>query len=245
MNRVRMGIQSGSQAILDFYKRPTPPERIEEAGEVIGSFAPKYHIPPAYDIIMDNPIETRQDVVDTLELLYRMPRPYTLLIYSLKVIPNTELEKAMKERGVDIEEISANYSRIPNKAANLLLYVLALWRPPRWLFNRLLGRVRASSTPQREYPILGMVLRTLYVSRRAIDHLRFMDFSIIPGWSGYVAWRVGLIKLWRRRFNARPPRPSKKDRGERLPIPVMVVEEGAGSTSRSAPPLVQPLSEAQ
>ncbi|MDX6645572.1 MAG: anaerobic magnesium-protoporphyrin monomethyl ester cyclase, partial [Miltoncostaeaceae bacterium] len=94
MNRVRMGIQSGSEAILDFYKRPTPPARILEAGRIITSFAPKYHIPAAFDIIMDNPIETKQDVVDTLELLYSMPRPFTLFIYSLKVIPNTELEKA-------------------------------------------------------------------------------------------------------------------------------------------------------
>ena len=87
MNRVRMGIQSGSQRILDFYKRPTPPEQILAAGEVIASFSPEYHIPPAYDIIMDNPIETRQDVVDTLEFLYKMARPYTLFIYSLGSSP--------------------------------------------------------------------------------------------------------------------------------------------------------------
>jgi radical SAM superfamily enzyme YgiQ (UPF0313 family) len=224
MNRLRMGIQSGSQNILDFYKRPTPPERIEEAAEAIGPFAGKYHIPPAYDIIMDNPVETRQDVVDTLELLYRLPRPYTLLIYSLKVIPNTELEKAMRERGIDIEEISANYSRIPHRAANLLLYLLALWRPPRRVFDRLLRRVEASSTPQREYPILGPLLRTLYLSRRVFDHLRFMDFSIIPGWSGYVAWRFGLVRLWRQRFTAHCPRPAKKTRNERVLIPLEASE---------------------
>ena len=85
--------------------------------------------PPAYDIIMDNPIETRQDVVDTLELLYKMPRPYTLFIYSLKVIPNTEMEQAMKDRGVDLDEISANYAVIPARAANLILYVLAAVPP--------------------------------------------------------------------------------------------------------------------
>ena len=99
MNRVRMGIQSGSEQILEFYKRPTPLDRILSAGEVIASFAPKYHIPPAYDIITDNPVETRQDVVDTLELLYTMPRPYTLNIFALKVIPNTGLEQALKDQG--------------------------------------------------------------------------------------------------------------------------------------------------
>ncbi len=212
MNRIRMGIQSGSETILDFYKRPTPPDRIREAGKIIASFAPKYHIPAAYDIIMDNPIETKQDVVDTLELLYQMPRPYTLFIYSLKVIPNTQMEQAMKDRGIDLEEISANYSVIPNRAANLILYVLALCRPPRKLFDWSLGYVEGSATPQREYPKLGMALRSLYQAKRVIDHLRFMDFSIIPGWSGYVAWRVGLVGLWRKRFTPRFPRPQPKVR---------------------------------
>src|SRR5262249_19228291 len=89
MNRVRMGIQSGSQEILDFYQRPSPPAKILAAGKVIGSLAGgrhPYHLPPVYDIIMDNPIETRQNVCETLQLLYDMPRPFTLLIYSLKVI---------------------------------------------------------------------------------------------------------------------------------------------------------------
>jgi hypothetical protein len=47
-----------------------------------------------------------------------------------------------------------------------------------------------------------------------------MDFSIIPGWSGYVACRLGLVKWWQRRFHTRPPRPPKKERGARALIPV-------------------------
>ncbi len=213
MNRVRMGIQSGSQAILDFYKRPTPPERILEAGKVITSFAPKYHIPAAFDIIMDNPIETKQDVVDTLELLYTMPRPFTLFIYSLKVIPNTELEKAMKERNVDLETISANYglTHLPPRVANLVLYMLAVRRPPRWLFDRMLRRVEGSATPQKEYPRTATVFRTVYLAKRCIDHLRFMDFSIIPGWSGYIAYRLGLVGGWRKYVRKTPPRPERPD----------------------------------
>jgi anaerobic magnesium-protoporphyrin IX monomethyl ester cyclase len=208
MNRIRMGIQSGSQRILDFYQRPSPPAKIRAAAEICASFSPRYHIPPVYDIIVDNPIETRQDVIDTLELLYGLPRPYSLLIYSLKIIPNTELARLMEEQGLDVEAISASYTWIPPRAANLLLYVLTVWRPPRWLWERLLRRVEASTTPQKEYPRLALVLRTIFLARRALGHLRRMDFSLIPGRTGYFAWKLGLVRLWNRWFNRRLPRPA-------------------------------------
>jgi anaerobic magnesium-protoporphyrin IX monomethyl ester cyclase len=210
MHRVRMGIQSGSQKILDFYKRPTPPERILQAGEVIGKFSGKYHIPPAYDIIVDNPVETRQDVIDTLELLYTIARPYTLYIYSLKIIPNTEMSRAMTEAGIDLEGISSSYMIIPPRAANLLLYVLACWRPPRWIFDRMLHFVKPSSEEQKMYPKIGTVLRSAYLAKRAIDHIRFVDFSVLPGKSGYFLWKLGIVTRLQRRFTKRPPRPDAK-----------------------------------
>jgi radical SAM superfamily enzyme YgiQ (UPF0313 family) len=179
---------------------------------VNASFSPKYHIPPAYDIITDNPIETRDDIRQTLQLLYDMQRPYTLFIYSLKVIPNTELEQAMKERGIDIEEISATFMSIPPRLNNLLLYTLTLWRPPEWLWKQLLKRVKASTEEQRMYPRLGHVLRTAYLSRRALSHLVKMDFSAIPGKAGYYAWRVGLVGAWRKHLTRRMPRPERPER---------------------------------
>jgi radical SAM superfamily enzyme YgiQ (UPF0313 family) len=223
MNRIRMGIQSGSEHILEFYKRPSPPAKIRAAGEVIGSFAPKYHLPPAYDLIVDNPIETRQDVVDTLQLIYEMPRPYTLFIYSLKVIPNTELERAMRERGVELEKIDSSYLVIPPRAANLLLYLLCIVKPPPWLWRRLLARARASSEEQTLYPRLGMFLRLLYLVRRVIPHAKKLDFSITPGWVGYAFWRVGLVGLWNRRVNPRLPRPEPPPRRRSSTRPVLTL----------------------
>jgi anaerobic magnesium-protoporphyrin IX monomethyl ester cyclase len=218
MNRIRMGIQSGSENILDFYKRPSPPAKIRAAGEVIGQFAggpSKYHLPPAFDLIVDNPVETGQDVIDTLQLIYDMPRPYTLFIYSLKVIPNTELERLIKERGVEVDKIDSSFFVIPPRVGNLLLYVLCLWKPPLWLWKRLLKRVHASTEPQPLYPRLGLVLRTLYLARRAAAHFRRMDFSIFPGWTGYVFWRLGMVRLWQRRVNPRFPRPERPVRPAR------------------------------
>jgi len=175
---------------------------------------------------MDNPIETRENVKETLELLYVMPRPYTLLIYSLKVIPNTKLEEAMRERGLDLEAISSSYLVVPPRAANLALYVLALCRPPRWLFDRMLTTVRASTEEQKLYPRLGMALRTAYLTKRALYHLRFMDFSITPGWTGYILKRLGIIDRWQKRFPKPLPKPERLRDKPRKDVAVGVDEKG-------------------
>jgi radical SAM superfamily enzyme YgiQ (UPF0313 family) len=236
MNRIRMGIQSGSQAILDFYKRPSPPAKILAAGEVIGSFAGKYHLPPLYDIIVDNPVETRQDVIDTLEMLYEMRRPYNLLILALKIIPNTDLETQMRERGIDLEQINSSYLVIPPRVGNLLLYVLCFWKPPRWLWKRLLRHVRAYNEPQRLYPRLGALLRTAHLAKRALGHVRRMDFSITPGWTGYICWRLGLVDLWWRQLTPRLPKPETPEKWrEKAAQPTTLKVAKVRSTAPTAP----------
>jgi anaerobic magnesium-protoporphyrin IX monomethyl ester cyclase len=202
MNRVRMGIQSGSERILKFYRRPTPIPRVEEAATALAEFA-RYHINPSYDIIVDNPVETRQDVVDTLELVYRLARPFTLNIFSLRVIPNTVLEKQMLEEGLDIEQINDNYTALRPTWANVLLYILMVWQPPREIFDRLLKRVRAYSEPQRSYNVLIKLVRIPWLIQQGLRHLRFGEFSVITGYSGYILWRVGALSLWSRLFGRR------------------------------------------
>ena len=101
MNRIRMGIQSGSDNILEFYKRPTKLHRIKEATKILNKFK-KYMIPPAYDIIIENPVETTEDTRATVDMIYEMPRPFSLNIFALRLIPNTQLEKDIEGRGIRI-----------------------------------------------------------------------------------------------------------------------------------------------
>ena len=199
MNRVRMGVQSGSQRILDFYRRPTPIARVERAAGDLAKFS-KYHINPAYDIIVDNPVETRQDVIDTLELIWRLARPFTLNIFSLRVIPNTVLEKQMKENGIDLEQINANYTSLRPTFANVLLYILLIWRLPRKWFDKLLPHVRAFNEPQKMHPVLIHFVRIPWLIKQGLRHLRFGEFSVITGYSGYALWKLGLLGLWKKLF---------------------------------------------
>ena len=200
MNRVRMGIQSGSERILKFYKRPTPVPRIEQAAAALAEFA-DYQINPSYDIIVDNPIETRQDVIDTLELIYRLAPPFTLNIFSLRVIPNTSLEQQMIAEGFDVEQINENYTALRPTWANVLLYVLMVWTPPRKLFERWLKKVRAYDEEQRSYPVLILLARIPWLIQQGLRHLKHGEFSVITGYPGYILWRIGALKLLKKLFS--------------------------------------------
>jgi anaerobic magnesium-protoporphyrin IX monomethyl ester cyclase len=196
MNRVRMGIESGSERILKFYKRPTAMAQVEKAVNTLVEFR-QYQINPAYDMIVDNPIETRQDVIDTLELIYRLPRPFSLNLFSLRIIPNTPLEKQMIEHGFDVEQISENYRTVRPTFANVLLQILMVWRPPRWLFDRWLTKVRAYGEGQKSYRILIQMIRIPWFVQQAFRHLKHGEFTTITGYSGYLLWKAGALRLLR------------------------------------------------
>jgi len=198
MNRVRMGIQSGSDNILEFYKRPTKLRRIKEATEVFNKYR-KYMIPPAYDIILENPVETAEDTRATVDLIYEMPRPFTLNIFCLRVIPNTEMARDMKKRGIKIPEIDADYfTGYKQTMGNALIFALTVWKIPKWLYKILRKKIYPAHAKQEYYPILFTICRTLYYFKRGFDHLRFMDFSFLPGKPGYFLWKIGLIGFWQK-----------------------------------------------
>jgi radical SAM superfamily enzyme YgiQ (UPF0313 family) len=196
MNRVRMGIQSGSQAMLDFYKRPTPLPKIHEATKILNKFR-KYMIPPAFDIILENPVETSKDTQATLDLLYEIPRPFTLNVYALRIIPNTQLAIDIESKGLDVPSIESSYhSAYQPTLGNILVFILPVWRIPRRIYSFLRNKVLPTLSEQPRYPNLIMIARAFYLSKRAFSHLRFMDFSVLPGKVGYVLWKIGVIKFW-------------------------------------------------
>jgi hypothetical protein len=132
--------------------------------------------------------------------VWRLARPFTLNIFSLRVIPNTVLEKQMKENGIDLEQINANYTSLRPTFANVLLYVLLVYRIPRKWLDRLLPHVRAFNEPQKMHPVLIHLVRVPWLVKQGLRHLRFGEFSVITGYSGYILWRTGLLRLWKTLF---------------------------------------------
>jgi radical SAM superfamily enzyme YgiQ (UPF0313 family) len=196
MNRGRIGIQSGSPNTLRFYNRYTPINNILKSTTVMANAVNKYHmIPTAYDIISDNPVETRTDLIDTLKLLYKIKRPYTLNIYSLRVFPKTQLyDYFIKNPKHDLRKITSPYLETQKTAFNILLYILATFKPPLSIFNWSLKYVKPTSQRQTLYPKLYFLVKLIYLSSRAIAHLEHFDFSTLSGNFSYSLWSLGFIK---------------------------------------------------
>ena len=139
-------------------------------------------------------------MIDTLELIYRMARPFTLNIFSLRVIPNTTLEKQMLERGFDVEQINENYRALRPTFANVLLYILMVWRPPRKLFDHWLTKVRAYNEEQESHGVLIRLVRIPWLIQQGLRHLSHGEFSEITGYPGYILWKIGALALLKRIF---------------------------------------------
>ena len=195
--RIRMGIQSGSEKMLRFYKRPSPPAKVLSSAKTIHLFADRM-IPPAYDIITDNPIETHEDVRDTLQLVFDLPRPFFLNLFSLRVMPNTALAAQFEELGVDADGASHNYKNLAPTLANNMLYFFCLSRFPARPFERLLPRAASYRDTDRLMPRLAALLRLGYHLKRGYDHFRYMGFVNFPGSLSFLFYRVGFVDFWLR-----------------------------------------------
>jgi len=95
LTNIGMGIQAGSPRIISLYKREKvgSPEQSLAAARIFN--AHRDRLLPFYDFIIENPYETREDLLETVRLLISLPRPYETRVYALSFFPGTPLyEKA-------------------------------------------------------------------------------------------------------------------------------------------------------
>lgn len=198
MHQLRMGIQSGSREMLEFYQRPAPPDQVKEAAEIINDYQ-KYMIPPAYDIIVDNPVEEKKHVEENIELLRDLPQPYGLNVFSLTTIPGTKLEEQMDERGLSICSVrDSTYSDLAPTLGNCLIYLVSTFSLPNWIFNELLSRSKPAKDTNNFYFFSLVLLRLLHYLKRGLYNIRHMKFSIVGGSLGYILWVLGILDWGRK-----------------------------------------------
>jgi radical SAM superfamily enzyme YgiQ (UPF0313 family) len=103
---LRVGIQTGSERTKKLYNRHHSNKHIIKIAKEIHEFKIKR---VSYDIIIDNPWESDEDIIETLMLLTKLPVPYYLNLFSLRLYPGTALYEMAKNDGIKMDELTEVY----------------------------------------------------------------------------------------------------------------------------------------
>ena len=99
------GLQTASERMRKIYKRPETLTKIKEMN-LIGN---KFKIVHQFDIIVDNPLENKEDLTDTLKYLLTLKKPFLSKTFDLEHLPKTDLtEKLLNERHITDRDIAGN-----------------------------------------------------------------------------------------------------------------------------------------
>ena len=178
MIRARMGIQTGSKRMLTMYKRTQNNETVVKISNILQKYSKKLTM-PNYDIIVDNPWETQEDILETISLLERLAPPFSLNIFSLSFFPGTSLySKAVKENIVSNKTQPIHYYKYKTTYLNLIIALFAVFKVPRWLFKLLLSKHLVNT--KRKFPVLHSIIYNLILYRRGICSIATRDFSMFP-----------------------------------------------------------------
>lgn len=144
LKRIKMGIQTGSNRISRLYKRENVSnERIMQAALLINRFKDRLQ-PPIYDFILDNPYEKEEDKIETLNLLFKIPKPYELSLFSLTFFPGNEITEQAERDGF-LKKLNGgsyfkNHNRPSNGYFNILFEFCNFYSCPRWVWNIMLNK---------------------------------------------------------------------------------------------------------
>ena len=105
---VRPGIQTESEIIKKLYKRNYSREKTLQMVNLIHQFKDKIPL-PRYDIIVNNPWEKDEDLIETLMFLSQVPVPFELNMFSLNFYPGTELYEKAKQDGLIKDDLNDVY----------------------------------------------------------------------------------------------------------------------------------------
>jgi len=149
MVSVQVGIQTGSERIRKLYKRPFTEKEVLRLTDSLAQCAGRIQV--RYDIILDNPLETDEDVIDTIRLFLRIKKPYHIQFFSLTLFPGTALADLALTKGIITDWTAQVYRKQQfHKRRTYLNFVISLFnlpvpkffirflisRPALYIFNR-------------------------------------------------------------------------------------------------------------
>ncbi|MDD2856449.1 MAG: radical SAM protein, partial [Desulfuromonadaceae bacterium] len=131
--RIKMGFESASEDILRLFNRPVNVAQLSRATDILGCFGGKM-VAPAFEMIVDNPYETLEQLYKTVDFLEKTPPPFTISLFSLQFMPGTALSSETTDFSLVEEHMDKEYmfSYRPTLINNLIS-LFAVFKPPAML----------------------------------------------------------------------------------------------------------------
>lgn len=108
LRHIGMGIQSASNYInKEIFKRPFNEEIFIRSARIMNEYAPVLQV--SYDFIVLNPDERKQDILDNINIIKKLPKPFRLSMNSMVYFPGTAAFKRAKENGVKVDDQRFTY----------------------------------------------------------------------------------------------------------------------------------------
>ena len=123
---IRLGVQSAAEGAKKLYKRPHSNPHVANAVKMVNRYKDK--LKASYDIILDSPWDTDEDLIETLMFLSKLPTPLQLTMYSMVFYPATDVYKKAKKEGLIKDDLNDIYRKyflgISNTYLNKLFLLL-------------------------------------------------------------------------------------------------------------------------
>lgn len=136
MSEFQIGIQTGCKNTQKLYRRGPSADKVLETVKLLSSF--KGRLKPFYDFIIDNPYESKEDVLETLRMINRFPHPYHLNVFSLIFLPGTELHRKAMQDGM-IFDMTRIFEFRRESYLNIVFHIFNLGLP-RWITGLLISK---------------------------------------------------------------------------------------------------------
>lgn len=144
LKTILVGVQSGSAYVNNkIYKRNINKNQIIESSKILHKYL-KSGVPPIYDLIINNPLERKCDILDTINLLFDLPTPFIIASHSLVLFPGSKLYNTFIDRNIlskaDLATSSYNYHDLAKhfrfRKKNIYLNSLLYWSDGMWTERR-------------------------------------------------------------------------------------------------------------
>jgi radical SAM superfamily enzyme YgiQ (UPF0313 family) len=109
--KLTMGVETASERIAAMYNRGHFHKKMRYAIDLLERHRTRMALPPTYQFIIDNPYETAEETVQTLQLATELKKPWDNPIYSLMLFPGTPLYRKALADGIITDAYQQIYGR--------------------------------------------------------------------------------------------------------------------------------------